>query len=59
MKKKYDYLGEQGLTFVELSEDVKLELSVLRWFRYFYWCTYPRSSKSNPKDMWADENALW
>jgi hypothetical protein len=36
MKKKYDYLGEQGLTFVELSEDVKLELSVLRWFRYFY-----------------------
>jgi hypothetical protein len=36
MKKKYDYLGEQGLTFVELSEDVKVELSVLRGTGYFY-----------------------
>jgi hypothetical protein len=51
MRKKIDYLAEQGLTFSELSEDIKVELSVLRRIGYLYRCTYTRGCKYNSQNM--------
>lgn len=35
-KTKYDFLKEKKINYAELSNDIKIEISVLRWIRYIH-----------------------